>query len=126
MATDKRLQPELQAALTALANLLGAPFESPKPLQPVAGPSNGLNQARLSLPPVAPAGNRKVSGTSFKPETAQERKRSNVGTTVVVDESKREVWFEVGDEVIEALEVDCRKATEERVSFLGLGGDGLS
>jgi hypothetical protein len=45
---------------------------------------------------------------------------------VVVDESKREVWFEVGDEIIEALEVDCRKATEERVSFLGLGGDGLS
>jgi hypothetical protein len=106
----------LQEALTALANLLGPPFEPPKPLQPVAGPSNGLNQARLSLPPVAAPTGRKVSGTSFKPETAQERKRSNVGPVIAVDESMREVWMEVSNEVIEALEVDFKKARDERVS----------
>jgi hypothetical protein len=63
----------------------------------------------------APTG-RKVSGTSFKPETAQERKRSNVGPVVAVDESMREVWMEVSNEVIEALEVDFKRAREERVS----------
>ena len=85
-------------------------------MQPVAGPSNGLNQARLSLPPVAAPTGRKVSGTSFKPETAQERKRSNVGPTIAVDDSMREVWMEVSNEVVEALEVDFQKAREERVS----------
>lgn len=59
-------------------------------------------------------GSRKASGTSFKPETAEERKRSNIG---VADEKRREreVWLEVSDQVIEALELDYRKATEERV-----------
>ena len=75
-----------------------------------------MNQARLSLPPVAAPTGRKISGTSFKPETAQERKRSNVGPAVAVDESMREVWMEVSNEVIEALEVDFQKAREERVS----------
>jgi len=75
-----------------------------------------LNQARLSLPPVAAPTGRKVSGTSFKPETAQERKRSNIGPIVAVDEDMREVWMEVSDEVLQSLEVDFRKATEERVS----------
>jgi hypothetical protein len=71
-------------------------------------------QARLSLATDTKMGSRKVSGTSFKPETAQERKRSNIGAAIV-DESHREIWMEVGDEVIEALELDYRKATEERV-----------
>lgn len=59
-----------------------------------------------------------MSGTSFKPETAKERKRSNLGAAmaVAVDESNREVWMEVSDEVIQALEVAYKKATEERVS----------
>lgn len=57
-----------------------------------------------------------MSGTSFKPETAQERKRSNVGPTVAVDEDMREVWMEVSDEVLQSLEVDFKKGTEERVS----------
>jgi hypothetical protein len=63
------------------------------------------------------SGARKISGTgaSFKPETAQERKRSNIGTVIAVDEQKHEVWLEVSDQVIEALELDFRKATEERV-----------
>ena len=110
---------ELQEALTALANLLGAPFEHPKPLQPVAGPSNsrestGAHRTSLIGPSAGgtASGSRKASGTSFKPETAEERKRSNVG---VVDENKREVWLEVSDQVIEALEIDYRRATEERV-----------
>lgn len=59
-------------------------------------------------------GSRKASGTSFKPETAEERKRSNIGV-VAVDENKRELWLEVSDQVIEALEMDYRRATEERV-----------
>jgi len=76
-------------------------------------------QARLSINPhtVNPsAGNRKISGTSFKPETSQERKRSNLG--VAVDDSEPEVWMEISDQVIEALELDYRKATEERVRAL--------
>jgi hypothetical protein len=32
-----------------------------------------------------------------------------------VDDSKPEVWLEISDQVIEALELDYRKATEERV-----------
>lgn len=111
---------ELQDALTALANLLGTPFEPPAPLQPVAGPSNphsrdstgSTSNRRISVLPQA-HGQRKASGPSFKPETAEERKRSNIGA---VDEQKREVWLEVSDQVIEALELDFRKATEERVS----------
>jgi hypothetical protein len=35
---------------------------------------------------------------------------------VAVDESNREVWMEVSDEVVQALEVAFKKATEERVS----------
>jgi hypothetical protein len=50
---------------------------------------------------------------SFKPETAQERKRSNIGLGV---DRKPEIWLEVSDQVIEALELDHRKAVEERVS----------
>ena len=58
-----------------------------------------------------------MSGTSFKPETAQDRKRSNVGSAIAVDESNREVWMEVSDEIIHGLEVDYKKAREERVSL---------
>lgn len=115
--------PELQEALTALANLLGSPFDPPKPLQPVAGPSGSSSRDstaattahRTSLTNGAGAGSRKASGTSFKPETAEERKRSNIGVGPM-DDQKREVWLEVTDQVIEALQLDCKKATEERVS----------
>lgn len=112
--------------MTALANLLGAPFEPPKPLLPVAGPSNSRESTgshRVSIagigagPSAVASGSRKASGTSFKPETAEERKRSNVGV-MAVDENKREVWLEVSDQVIEALEIDYRKATEERVRLI--------
>ena len=58
-----------------------------------------------------------MSGTSFKPETAQERKRSNIGAAIAVDESNREVWMEVSDEIILGLEVDYKKARDERVSW---------
>ena len=37
---------------------------------------------------------------------------------MAVDENKREVWLEVSDQVIEALEIDYRKATEERVRLI--------
>lgn len=92
-------------------------------MQAVAGPSNGINQAQARLSLVTTAGSsssggRKVSGTgtSFKPETAQERKRSNVGSGIGLgDDKKPEIWLEVSDQVIEALELDHRKAIEERV-----------
>lgn len=68
----------------------------------------------LAGPSAMASGSRKASGTSFKPETAEERKRSNIGAGPV-DENKREVWLEVSDQVLEALELDYRTATEERV-----------
>lgn len=73
-------------------------------------------QARLSSTTDTKMGSRKASGTSFKPETAEDRKRSSVNAGVeVVDESNREIWMEVSDEVIETLKLEYRKATEERV-----------
>ena len=107
--------PELQSALTALATLLGAPFEPPKPLQPIAGSSNPIiqqqQQQRNSL-------GRVVSNSSFKPEKAGTKKRSLLGP--LDGDEQRDVWLDLGGQVLESLEADLKRAIEERVSSSAL------
>lgn len=102
---------ELQSALNALAALLGAPFEPPKPLQPIAGPSNPIlqqHQQRTSI-------GRKASNGSFKPDTTgAARKRSFLGATE--NDERKEVWLDIGGQILEELQADLNKAVEERVS----------
>ncbi|ORY29830.1 microtubule associated protein-domain-containing protein [Naematelia encephala] len=89
---------KLQAQVDYLCTLLGPPFEPPKPLQPIAGPSK-LPDPGLKAPN-GTSGSRKVSGG---PTLAQQ-----------IEEGKSETWLDVGEEVMESLGDVYQKALEER------------
>jgi protein regulator of cytokinesis 1 len=101
----------IRGQLDALATLLGPPFEPPKPLECVAGPS------RIVGIIVPPNGLKRRSSTMpFHPRPSSDRKVSTVLDTVAVEACKSEAWMDVGEAVMEALEADLQKAIEERVS----------
>jgi protein regulator of cytokinesis 1 len=87
----------IRSQLDTLSNLLGPPFEPPKPLEAVAGPS------RLTLP---------LSEGSRKSDVP----RASAPTSTPIGLHESTSWLDVGEAVMEALEADLQKAIEERVS----------
>jgi protein regulator of cytokinesis 1 len=108
---DKVCFVELRATLEVLSNLLGPPFEPPSPLQPVASSSKSVAPPGPSRSSLNRNAGNLVSGGGYR--------RSASGGTLVqaIEEGKKEIWLDVGEEITEILEVAVQKAMEERVSL---------
>lgn len=100
--------PAVRSQIDYFATLLGPPFESPQPLQPIAGPSR----------PVVPAGKslvRKPSNSMLKPGMPSNRRVSAVPPPAVAEVLDTVPWYDVSDGVLEALQTDLQRGIEERV-----------
>ena len=100
---------ELQATLEILSNLLGPPFQPPQPLQPIASSS------KCVLPTVFTRSSLGRIGSDAVPS---DRSRRSVSSGILAqseEEGKKEIWKDVGEEVMETLEIAVQKAMDERV-----------
>jgi protein regulator of cytokinesis 1 len=102
----------VMAQIDQLAVMLGAPFEPAKPLTPIPGPSRVV-----VAPPAAKTVTRKASLASLTGGPSANRRLSTMPPPVVATEtSEATPWYNVADDVLEALQVTLAQAEEERVS----------
>ena len=97
----------VRSQIEYFAALLGPPFETPQPLQPIAGPSRPQPAKEIV---------RKTSSTSLSIHAASRRVSTNPPPPVLADEQGGVPWYNVGDDVLEALQAELQRAMEERVS----------
>lgn len=110
------LMAEIIETIEKLSVLLGPPFESPPPLQPVPGSAVPARSARSSLTQPAPVSTENLAPTTNKRVSGR---KSSASSSMLQVPAKPETWMDVGEEVMTNLEAKVDAALAERVgSFI--------